>query len=64
MPSGSQGWSFQSTYSATTTATNWLTQIGSVAPSYDNNGNLTYDTAHSFTWDAEGKMLSVDTNVE
>ncbi len=31
-------------------------------PSYDNNGNLTSDTVHGYTWDAEGKMLTVDTN--
>jgi RHS repeat-associated protein len=60
VPYGSQGWSFQSTYSATTTATNWLTLVGTLAPAYDNNGNLTNDTVHNYTWDAAGKMLSVD----
>ena len=50
------GTSFQSTYSETTNATNWLTQIGTLLPSYDNNGNLTSDTVHGYTWDAEGKM--------
>lgn len=56
------GISFQSTYSETTNATNQLTLIGTLAPSYDNNGNLTNDTVHAYSWDAEGKMLTVDTN--
>ncbi len=51
------GTSFQATYSG---ATNRLTQVGTLVPTYDPNGNLTYDTAHTYTWDAEGKMLSAD----
>jgi RHS repeat-associated protein len=47
-------------YSATTNSTNRLTAIGSLTPTYDNNGNLTYDTVHNFGWDAEGNMISVD----
>src|SRR5205823_12248373 len=27
----------------------------------DNNGQMTYDGTHNYTWDAEGKMHSVDT---
>jgi len=54
------GVSFASTYSATTAATNRLTQIGTLVPTYDGQGNLTYDTVHSYSWDADGKMLSVD----
>src|SRR6266478_3596689 len=55
--SATVGTSFQATYSS---ATNRLTQIGSLVPTYDTNGNLTNDTAHSYTWDAEGTMLSAD----
>jgi len=55
--SATVGTSFQATYSSTT---NRLTQIGSSVPTYDTNGNLTNDTFHAYTWDAEGKMLSAD----
>jgi len=51
------GTAFQATYSPTT---NRLTQVGSMVPTYDGNGNLTNDTTHSYTWDAEGKMVSAD----
>jgi hypothetical protein len=37
-----------------------LTSVGNVNPTYDNNGNLKYDTFHNLTWDAEGNMLNVD----
>ncbi|MGA2234437.1 MAG: RHS repeat-associated core domain-containing protein [Terriglobales bacterium] len=57
VPNGSTGISFQSVYSD---STNWLSSIGSLTPAYDNNGNLKYDTVHNFTWDADGKMLNVD----
>jgi len=60
VPTGSTGISFQATYSTGTNSKNWLTQIGSLVPTYDNNGNMTNDTVHAYTWDAEGKMLSVD----
>jgi len=26
----------------------------------DSNGQVTYDGSHNYTWDAEGKMHSVD----
>lgn len=51
------GTSFNATYSS---ATNRITTIGSLVPTYDTNGNLTNDTAHAYTWDAEGRMLTVD----
>jgi hypothetical protein len=51
------GTSFQATYAA---STNRITLIGSLVPTYDANGNLTNDTIHAYTWDAEGKMLNVD----
>lgn len=46
---------FAASYS---TATNRMTTIGSLTPSYDGNGNLTNDTFYSYAWDAEGKMVS------
>jgi RHS repeat-associated protein len=55
--SATVGTSFQATYAPTT---NRLTQIGSSVPTYDANGNLTNDTFHAYSWDAEGKMLSAD----
>jgi len=60
VPTGSTGTSFQGTYSTGTNSKNWLTQIGTLVPTYDNNGNMTSDTVHAYTWDAEGKMLNVD----
>jgi len=57
VPSGSTGIAFQSVYNG---STNWLSSVGNVNPTYDNNGNLKYDTAHNLAWDAEGKMLNVD----
>ena len=61
VPTGATGISFASTYSSNTNATNRLTLIGSLVPTYDTNGNLTNDTVHAYTWDAEGKMLTADT---
>jgi RHS repeat-associated protein len=29
-------------------------------PTYDANGNLTWDTVHSYSWDADGRMSCVD----
>ncbi len=55
--SATVGTSFQASYSPTT---NQITTIGSLQPSYDNNGNLINDTLRTYAWDAEGKMLSVD----
>jgi RHS repeat-associated protein len=54
--SGSQ--SFGPTYNS---ATNQYTAIGPVTPTYDANGNLTYDGFHHYGWDAEGKMQKLDT---
>src|SRR5580698_2668606 len=52
--SGSQ--SFGPTYSA---STNRYTAIGTVTPTYDNNGNLTYDGFYHYTWDGEGKLATL-----
>jgi len=57
--SGSQ--SFGPTYSA---STNRYTAIGSVTPTYDSNGNLTYDGFYNYTWDGEGNMASLGGNAE
>ena len=57
--SGSQ--SFQPTYSATT---NQMTNTGAVTPTYDNNGNLTYDGFYNYTWDAEGNLATLNGNAE
>lgn len=42
--------------------TNWLMSMPGCTPTYDNNGQATYDCAHSYTWDSEGKLYSVDTS--
>jgi RHS repeat-associated protein len=49
--------SFQPSYSY---LTNHMTQIGSSTPSYDGNGNVTNDTAHTYSWDMYGKPVSID----
>jgi RHS repeat-associated protein len=49
--------SFQPTYSY---LTNRMTQIGSSAPTYDANGNVLTDTAHTYGWDANGKPVTID----
>jgi RHS repeat-associated protein len=49
--------SFQPTYSY---LTNRMTQIGSSTPTYDANGNVLTDTAHSYTWDATGRPVIID----
>jgi RHS repeat-associated protein len=50
--------SFLPTYNA---ATNRYASIPGGTPTYDANGNLTNDVAHSYTWDADSRVLSVDT---
>jgi hypothetical protein len=49
--------SFQPTYNP---QTNRMTQIGTITPTYDNNGNLLSDGTNTYTWDAEGKHVSVN----
>jgi len=48
---------FQPTYNL---STNRVSQVGGLTPTYDANGNLTYDTYHTYTWDAEGKPVTID----
>lgn len=49
--------SFQPTYSNTI---NRIASVSGTAATYDNNGNATNDTFHTFTWDADGRPLTVD----
>jgi YD repeat-containing protein len=49
--------SFQPTYS---TSTNRVTKVGNVTPGYDANGNLTSDGVHTYTWDADGNAVTID----
>jgi RHS repeat-associated protein len=49
--------SFQPTYSY---LTNRMTQIGSSTPTYDLNGNVLTDTAHTYAWDATGRPVTID----
>jgi RHS repeat-associated protein len=57
VPTGGTGNSFQPTYSA---ATNRMTSLPSFTPTYDANGNVLTNSAHTYAWDAEGKHVSVD----
>ena len=50
--------SFLPTYSLTA---NRMTSLGGQTPTYDADGNLTNDSVHIYSWDAEGKVLAVDT---
>jgi RHS repeat-associated protein len=56
VPTGSTGISFQPTYD-TTGMTNRIT---SSPFTYDSMGDLTADNSHSYTWDVEGRMITVD----
>ncbi len=55
--SGRTGTSFLPLYSG---STNRYTQIGSSTPTYDANGNPTWDTFHYYAWDGEGKLTQLD----
>jgi RHS repeat-associated protein len=57
VPTGSTGVAFQAVYSG---STNRLTSISTFTPTYDNNGNLKYDTVHNLTWDSDANMITVD----
>jgi hypothetical protein len=47
-----------STVSYTAYALNQYTAVGAVAPSYDGNGNLTFDGTFTFGYDAENRLAS------
>jgi RHS repeat-associated protein len=49
--------SFNPTYSS---STNHMTQIGSSTPTYDLDGNVTNDFLHTYSWDANGRPVTID----
>ena len=55
---GSLNWACSTCYDTTKNRYN-----STLSPSitYDLNGNLTYDTFHAYSWDVEGKSLTIDT---
>ena len=55
--SGSINWARPLCYN---TSTNRYNSVLSGSISYDNNGNLKNDTFHTYSWDADGRMVSVD----
>ena len=40
---------------------NWISSLPGATPVTDANGRMTYDGTHNYTWDAESKMVAVDT---
>jgi len=52
------GNSFQAGYSS---SSNWITSLPGITPTTDADGRMTYDGTHTYGWDAESKMVSVDT---
>jgi RHS repeat-associated protein len=51
-------YSFQPGYSS---ATNRMTSLpGNFTPTYDNNGNVTNDSNHTYAWDAAGNSITID----
>jgi RHS repeat-associated protein len=55
--SGDAGTSFQANYSSTT---NQISSLPGFTPSYDNDGNLKTDSAHTYAWNSEARPVSVD----
>lgn len=41
-------------------ASNHITLIGASTPTYDSNGNVTNDFAHTYAWDADGNSITTD----
>ena len=54
---GNPGQSFQPVYSMTS---NRISTVGSTTAQYDNNGNVLNDGVHTYTWDADGNSITVD----
>ncbi|MGA2300808.1 MAG: RHS repeat-associated core domain-containing protein [Candidatus Acidiferrum sp.] len=50
--------SFQALYSS---STNQITSVGGFNPTYDANGNILTDPAHTYGWDSAGRPVSIDT---
>lgn len=48
---------FNASYSP---STNRISTVGGTSATYDSNGNATNDTFHTFTWDADGHAITVD----
>jgi RHS repeat-associated protein len=48
---------FQPTYSSTT---NRFTSLPGFTPVYDANGNLMSDSAHTYSWNADGRPVTID----
>ena len=40
---------------------NRILTVGSTTAQYDNNGNVLNDGVHTYTWDADGNSITVDT---
>ena len=55
---GNPGLSFQPVYSSP--PRNQISTVGGLSASYDSNGNVLNDRVHTYTWDANGKAISVD----
>jgi RHS repeat-associated protein len=58
VPGGGTGIGFQPGYSA---SSNWITSLPGITPTTDADGRMTYDGTHSYAWDVEGEMITVDT---
>jgi RHS repeat-associated protein len=56
VPTGGTGNSFQPTYSPTT---NRITALPGFTPSYDANGNVLSDSLDQYTWNAEGRPVTM-----
>jgi RHS repeat-associated protein len=55
---GNPGMSFTPFYSS---STNRITSFpGGFTATYDNNGNVTNDSNHTYTWDADGNSITID----
>ena len=52
-------YSFVPTYSLSP-STNHIAQVNSCYPTYDGNGNATYDCLHRYQWDANGHPVNID----
>ncbi len=53
----SNGQTFQPTYNL---STNRYSTLPGTTPARDNNGNLTSDGFHTYTWDAEGRLQHIE----
>jgi len=56
---GYTGLTFNAFYQTTT---NQFTTIGSITPTYDTDGRLTYDGVNHYTWEANSMLHTIDTS--